>query len=335
MPKLAVVMAVFNGGRFLQTQLDSIAQQSRPPDVLVISDDGSRDGSWDLASEFARSAPFETVLLRGPGAGLAQNFWQAAAHTDAELIAWADQDDVWAADKLARCEAALLEHDAGLVTHSAITVDEDGRSLRRRYPDYRRTLARAPLEGDPWHVPSGFATVFRRRLLAGVPFDARPRSHQTLRAMNHDHVVSLRAFASCRRVEMRETLAYYRQHGSNAAGDPTPKGLDVVHEALRPRSSEYAQLADIAAEYGRFVRTLDGAGDMPGRYFDELAERCRLRSVALTDAPAPRKLRSIWTALEHGVYRRRSRGGFGGLGLARDVIVSAAGNASQKLIRSR
>jgi hypothetical protein len=156
-----------------------------------------------------------------------------------------------------------------------------------------------------------------------------------LRAMNHDHVVSLRAFASCRRVEMRETLACYRQHGGNAAGDPTPKGLDVLHEALRPRSSEFAQLADIAGEYGSFVRALDGAGDTAARYFDELAARCRLRSIVLTGAPAPRGLRSIWTALARGVYCRRSRGGFGGLGLARDMVVSAAGNASQKLIRAR
>src|ERR1700759_2437030 len=113
MPKLAVIMAVFNGEAFIEAQLDSIARQSRRPDVLVISEDGSQDRSWHLASEFARSAPFETVLLRGPGSGLARNFWQAAAHTDAELIAWADQDDVWTADKLARCEATLLEKEAG------------------------------------------------------------------------------------------------------------------------------------------------------------------------------------------------------------------------------
>ena len=131
-----------------------------------------------------------------------------------------------------RCEGAILASDAGLLTHSALTIDERGRSPKRRYPDYRRTLERAPLEGDPWHVPSGFATVFRRKLLAGGNFDARPRSHQTLRAMNHDHVVSLVAFATCRRVELSETLAHYRQHSANAAGDPTPSGRAVASAAV-------------------------------------------------------------------------------------------------------
>jgi glycosyltransferase involved in cell wall biosynthesis len=316
-------MATFNGQRFLPAQLESISQQTRKPDVLVISDDGSLDDTWDIAASYARSAPIETIVVRGPSDGLARNFWQAAHTVDSDLICWADQDDIWLPDKLERCERALLAHDAGLVSHSALTIDATGSSLRRRYPDYRATLTREPLQGDPWHVPSGFATMFVRSLVRDVAFDRRPISHQTLRPINHDHVTSLRAFVSSRRVELQDTLAFYRQHDSNTAGDPTPTGLRLARETVRPRSREFARLGSIAAGYGEFLADVDPS-DSARRYFQRLAWTCQLRASVYSSSYPAGRLRGLANAARQGVYGAKANGGFGRRALIRDLALSTA-----------
>ena len=68
---IAVVMATFNGEEWLEAQLQSISSQTRLPDRLVISDDGSTDRTLEISRRFARNAPFDVVLLEGPRAGAA------------------------------------------------------------------------------------------------------------------------------------------------------------------------------------------------------------------------------------------------------------------------
>ncbi len=69
MTSIAVVMATFNGGNWLETQLQSLAGQTRLSDRLIIFDDGSTHGTVGMSQEFARMAPFEVVVLDGPTIG--------------------------------------------------------------------------------------------------------------------------------------------------------------------------------------------------------------------------------------------------------------------------
>jgi len=318
---LAVVMATYRGARWLPEQLASIGAQTRRPDRLIVSDDGSDDGSVEIVERFAATAPFPVTVLEGPRRGLADNFWHAAAHADEELIAWSDQDDVWHPVKLERCERALRESGSDLVSHSAIVVDASLRARPgRRCPDYPRDARMEALAGDPWHVPSGFASVARRHLLDDLDWAARPISHQTGRPANHDHVVSLRAFASGRRLHLREALARYRQHGSNAAGDPSPRGVDVLRVAFAVGAEQFRALATIAGGYGEFLRATPGVHPGAADYFGALSRRCE-RRAAVYEAPGPRaRLRSLAAAARRGVYAPRAVGSFGVLALAKDAV---------------
>jgi glycosyltransferase involved in cell wall biosynthesis len=116
-PSIAVVMATFNGEEWLDTQLQSLANQTRLPDRLVISDDGSTDDTVKISQEFARSAPFEVVLLEGPRAGYGENFWFAGKHAETDIIAWCDQDDFWYPQKLQLCEQLMVGHGVQFLSH--------------------------------------------------------------------------------------------------------------------------------------------------------------------------------------------------------------------------
>jgi glycosyltransferase involved in cell wall biosynthesis len=111
-PKVAVLLATYNGAAALQAQLDSIAEQSLPPVLLLVSDDASRDDSCAIVQRFAEAHPdIQVDLKTGPCMGAAQNFLSLLRRVPVEIdfVALSDQDDVWLPDKLRRGVYALQE----------------------------------------------------------------------------------------------------------------------------------------------------------------------------------------------------------------------------------
>jgi glycosyltransferase involved in cell wall biosynthesis len=116
--ELAVVIPVYNGGRFLDQTLASLAAQSRPPDVVVVSDDGSTDDSVAKARAWQSRLSIEVLTgYANAGAGTARK--RAIACTAAPLIALVDADDVLLPDHLLLLER-LHEERGGLVTSNSL-----------------------------------------------------------------------------------------------------------------------------------------------------------------------------------------------------------------------
>ncbi len=116
---VSVAMCTYNGAKFVQQQLDSIAAQTSLPDELVVCDDRSTDGTAEIVRAFAKTAPFAVHLHineqnLGAGAkGITRNFEKAVGLCTGELIVPSDQDDMWVPRKLERMAEVLLS-DAGI-----------------------------------------------------------------------------------------------------------------------------------------------------------------------------------------------------------------------------
>lgn len=108
---VAVLMPVLNGAQFLPDQLGSLARQTSLPSRLIVSDDGSYDGTQAIVQTFATSAPFEVALVDGPGRGFARNVMSLLDHAPSGAIAFCDQDDVWTQDRLARGMRAIARRN--------------------------------------------------------------------------------------------------------------------------------------------------------------------------------------------------------------------------------
>jgi glycosyltransferase involved in cell wall biosynthesis len=102
-PLVSVVVPVRNGERFLGEALDSVLAQDYEPVELIVVDDGSTDGSGDIAG--ARGA--HVIRQEGGGLAAARNAGLAAAQ--GELVAFIDADDVWLPGKLVRQVEYLLD----------------------------------------------------------------------------------------------------------------------------------------------------------------------------------------------------------------------------------
>ena len=128
--RISVAMCTYNGERFLAQQLVSIAQQSRPPDELVVCDDGSTDRTVAMIREFAVSVRYPVRVFENEhNLGVAANFERAIRLCEGNLIALADQDDIWYPIRLERSEQELTAHpEAGLIFSDADIIDDKNQS---------------------------------------------------------------------------------------------------------------------------------------------------------------------------------------------------------------
>lgn len=98
MKRVSIVLATYNGERYLKEQLDSIIQQMLEPDELIISDDGSTDKTFDIIKSYLKDN--RCVFIQGPQKGYAQNFLYGLSKSQGDIILFSDQDDIWMNNKI-------------------------------------------------------------------------------------------------------------------------------------------------------------------------------------------------------------------------------------------
>lgn len=260
-PTISVVMATCNGERYLAEQLQSLSDQTLPPDVLVISDDDSTDTTLDIATEFARTAPFEVVVNKNPNRlGYGENFLRATTQTKTDLVAFCDQDDVWHPEKLATCAGRFTDPDVGLAVHKATLIDADGKALGEHNQLISGDALVEPLKSEPWGLYSGFTMTFRRRLLDLVPLDTRgPDSNHASALAAHDRWVYFLAMCTSSTALIERPLALYRQHDRNLYGND-PWTLRSHLAVARVRVDRLAERTEQHRDVARHrARLLEGA----------------------------------------------------------------------------
>lgn len=105
---LTVCLATYNGEAFLHEQIDSILLQLEPNDQLIVSDDGSSDGTLSILQSYGDRL---TIISTARIGGVVQNFSRVLAVATGDYIALADQDDVWLPGRIDMIRAALASHD--------------------------------------------------------------------------------------------------------------------------------------------------------------------------------------------------------------------------------
>jgi GT2 family glycosyltransferase len=156
-PRLTVAVPVYNGSRFLRQALASVLAQSLADFDLLVVDDASED---DGAAIVAAITDPRLRFVRNPERlGLVGNWNRCLELTDTPLVTVFHQDDLMAADNLAR-KAALLDAEPGLgmVYSDARQIDEDGEVLCGYWTE--------PPGGGATQRMAG--AQFLRQLLSGV-----------------------------------------------------------------------------------------------------------------------------------------------------------------------
>ena len=129
-PKVAVLLAAYNGMQWIEEQLASILCQSAVDVTLYISIDPSTDGTEAWCTAYAALHP-EVIVLPAAGrfGGAARNFFRLIRDVDFDdydFIAFADQDDVWHTDKLQRATHAIGVHQVDAYSSNVTAFWPDG-----------------------------------------------------------------------------------------------------------------------------------------------------------------------------------------------------------------
>ena len=245
--RISVAVCTYNGADFLPAQLESIAQQTRPPDEIIVCDDASTDNTRAVLESFARTSSIPVSLyFSDQNIGLVKNFERAVSLCNGDVIALSDQDDVWRADKLQLIVDSFEQNPtAGLVFSDAEIVDENLNAAGKRMWDeiefdaHKRKLIRNGRSLDvlaPGWTATGATMAFRShyvKLALPIPENI---------AMIHDAWIALTVAAVAEVVIIEDTLIKYRQHERQHIGAPkrstaSERGLKAIETALHRRNS--------------------------------------------------------------------------------------------------
>ena len=136
MATISIALTTYNSQKYVAQQLLSIAQQKRLPDEVIVCDDASDDGTWDLILEFSRKAPCPVIPIRNPKTlGITKNFEQAITRCTGTLIALCDSDDVWYPQKLEELECVFEGDDPKAVAafSDSDLITEEGERTGRTF----------------------------------------------------------------------------------------------------------------------------------------------------------------------------------------------------------
>jgi glycosyltransferase involved in cell wall biosynthesis len=93
-------MCTYNGAEFIREQINSIINQSYPVYEFIIQDDCSMDNTYEILKEYTNKYPYIQLHKNKTRKGINENFFSALELTMGDYVAFSDQDDIWALDKL-------------------------------------------------------------------------------------------------------------------------------------------------------------------------------------------------------------------------------------------
>lgn len=114
--KVSVVMAVYNGEKYLLEQLDSIRKQTYQPDEVIICDDVSFDSSPQMIQKYIEKYKLQgrwKLHINKRNLGYADNFYQGMQNAEGQFIFLCDQDDIWLTDKIEKM-IQVMEQNPGI-----------------------------------------------------------------------------------------------------------------------------------------------------------------------------------------------------------------------------
>lgn len=292
-----ILLASYQGGRYLRAQLDSIAAQTHPHWSLTISDDGSTDDTVEICQQFVQEHPTKHIrILKGPCQRSTANFFHlmqvAALEAGEGLYAFCDQDDVWLPEKLERAVRALdsLEITA---RQPALYCARWQQATVDLVPLGLSPMPRKPLGfGNALlqNVASGNTMVFNKALLH-LLVRIQP-SH----AVWHDWAAYLTVTGCGGRLWFDpEPCLLYRQHPGNLVG-AQDSSLDKLHRLKLIAQGRYREWGD---------RTEEAMNDIAACLSEQARNQLHTFRCMRRESSAWRRVKA---GLQSGLWRQTTAG---------------------------
>ena len=225
-----ILLATYNGEKYIRQQLDSILTQSCSDFKLFICDDASDDTTYEILKEYSQRHPDTIDISRNEySLGARQNFFNLLKNSTAEYVMFADQDDVWLYRKIEyslkaiKSMEAVYGEDLPLLIHSDLKVVDDSLKIISesmsdflKQDSHRKNLGFLLVE----NVVTGNTIILNQAL--------RREFIGSDKAYMHDWWLALIACIRGRIAYIDKPLCLYRQHSGNILGAKPSHGLRAM-----------------------------------------------------------------------------------------------------------
>jgi glycosyltransferase involved in cell wall biosynthesis len=305
MLRVSVAMCTYNGAAYLSEQLASIQRQTVLPWEMIVCDDCSTDRTIGLVQEFSRTASFPVRIVSNEATlGSTNNFEKCIGMCRGDVIALADQDDIWMPNKLETL-SKMLEQDntIGAIFSNAELIDSKSRAIggdswsgflftRSRQTTLKRGNAASVLLQTP--IVTGATVMFRSTLRTA----AFPIPEPWL----HDAWIAWIAVLSSKIMLSEECLTKYRLHETQQLGLPTISRKDllfawgpqgILRQERERERSRYEHFAEAYTSLYQFAEERQlGTKDVRAL----IMEKARFSEFLVGNLSRPRLIR-LWRSL--------------------------------------
>lgn len=298
MEKINILMATYNGSKYVRQQIDSILAQSFQDYHLILSDDGSKDDTSKILDEYAQRYPDRiTHHCSGRKFGCAQKHFMylLTQFHDAPYIMFCDQDDHWHSDKVQKTYEKMkqIEGDPAIpaMVHTDLrVVDGDLNEIDGSFMHYSKlhgemlTLEHLLVQ----NVVTGCTMMINRSLAelsVTTPEDVDMRMH--------DWWIAILAAATGNVGFLNEATMDYRQHGNNVVGAVNKRSLGYLLSR--------AKLSNIVKAMQRSYRQAESVFEVFG---DRIPEEKRRLIAAYGELQKKGYLERRYIFMKFGFYKQ-------------------------------
>lgn len=129
--KISLIMAVYNGEKYLIKQLQSINNQTYKIDEVILIDDCSKDRSVEIIEEFIKENQLDNwkLIINKENLGYKNNFKKGLSLVSGDIIFLADQDDIWHLDKVEKI-LTVMNDDILAISSSFDFINQDDQKFQ-------------------------------------------------------------------------------------------------------------------------------------------------------------------------------------------------------------
>ena len=213
-----VLMATYNGEKYLKEQIESILNQTYDNIRLVISDDCSKDGTKDILKQYEKDSRIE-IHYHEKNQGYIKNFEYLLKQVKNEIYMLSDQDDVWMPEKIEKSYEVLIKNNADLVFGDLEVVNEN---LETIYPSFNKFML---LERKINKYIGSYKVNYLYNCVTGCTVMSKAKWIEKIlpiptdsKYLIHDHWIGLIIALDGKMAYIPEKYIKYRQHGNNQVG---------------------------------------------------------------------------------------------------------------------
>lgn len=230
-----VLLATYNGEKYIKEQIDSILNQTYENIRLIISDDCSKDKTQEILKEYEKKDNRIELYIQEKNLGVVKNIEFLLKQVKNKYYMLSDQDDIWLPEKIEKSLETLLENNADLIFGDLEVVNQDLKTMYPSFGDFMllnkkiHKYINSNMLNYIYNCVTGCTILAKKETIQKIlPLPKKSKY------LIHDHWIGLMTSIYGKVVYMPEKYIKYRQHGNNQVGtDKISHGfkkLDQVRE---------------------------------------------------------------------------------------------------------